>query len=242
MKLKVSFLGDIHRSLNAIDILMARDNPNIIFSLGDFGMVWEGDKDDEYLDYIEMMYPQTKFLVIPGNHENYDLIERYSQKTIYGAKAYQIRKNIFYIKRGEIVTLGTTNFMCISGADSIDKILRTEGYTWWPQEGITYHDIDYALRNREEKHIVKLDYVLSHTGPRAIIRKFYKTYYNEGQYGNSDYNLNGFLNAYPGTIVRWYFGHWHDTFTLTGTQRDNAKEIEFKCFGIGYFETIDIEV
>lgn len=241
--MKISFLGDIHRNLNPIDILIARENPNIIFSLGDFGMVWEGDRDEEYLDYLELIYHDIKFLVVPGNHENYDLIERYPLTKIYGARARQVRENIFYIERGEIVKIGDTTFMCISGADSIDRIIRTTGYTWWPQEGITDHDIAYALDNTIKNGCVeKLDYVLSHTAPEPIIRHFYGNYYEPGRYGNSDRNLNSFLNSYGGTIGRWYFGHWHDTFSISGSPIAREEVIEFKCFGIDYFETIEIEI
>ena len=74
---------------------------------------------------------------------------------------HQIDKYIFHVLRGEIMTLEGKTFLCIGGAVSIDKALRTPYISWWPAEEISFHDIDNALNNLERVNNT-VDFVITH--------------------------------------------------------------------------------
>ena len=87
------------------------------------------------------------FVVIPGNHDNYNAFQKYEVVDFHGAKAYRVRKNIFYICRGEIFRIGNRSFFAMSGGNSVDRYMRRENVSWWKQEMPTDDELKYAGNN-----------------------------------------------------------------------------------------------
>ena len=96
---------------------MTKDDTVIV--TGDFGGVWFGDsRDDETLDWLERL-PFTLAFVC-GNHENYDVLERYPVAEWHGGKVHRIRPHVLHLMRGQIFELEGFRFFTMGGAKSHD--------------------------------------------------------------------------------------------------------------------------
>ncbi len=96
----------------------------------------------------------------------------------------------------------------MGGAESIDKVYRTEGSTWWREEIPSYIQFENGLIELE-KNKNKVDYILTHTCPQSIIKEMVKYEYI------TDLKLNDPTAIYLEEIKKkvkfkhWYFGHFH---------------------------------
>ena len=175
---------------------------------GDFGYLFLDDFAEHKL-LNEMEKSDFVFVVVPGNHENYEKFQEYEIVDFYGAKAHKIRKNIFYIRRGEIFTIGGKSFFAMSGGYSVDKDMRREDYSWWRDEMPTDADYKYALENIEKHRNSggKIDYVISHTAPLSGLEILGKNH------GLEEMPLNNFLEyvreLLKGECITHYYGHLH---------------------------------
>ena len=105
----------------------------------------------------------------------------------------------------------TVGMKAIGGAVSIDKMYRTPYVSWWPEEEITYHDIDNAL-DHLEKINNKVDYVITHepslTDMAHVSRHCrvdpLSTFFDE-----LSHNI---------TYKKWYFGSLHENKKLRHTK------------------------
>lgn len=60
---------------------------------GDFGFIWYGNREDEYwLKWFDKKPFTTLF--VDGNHENFDLLNRYNVESWSGGKIHKVSKNI----------------------------------------------------------------------------------------------------------------------------------------------------
>lgn len=90
-----------------------------VIVLGDFGMLWSGDKSDKYkLDWLESKNFTTLF--IDGNHENFDLINEYPTVEWNGGKVHMIRPSVIHLCRGQVFNLQGKKFFTFGGAESHD--------------------------------------------------------------------------------------------------------------------------
>lgn len=175
---------------------------------GDFGYIYNNNTTEMYyLDCLEVL-PYT-VLFVDGNHENFPAIYDYPIVEWHGGKAHRIRKNILHLMRGEVFDIDGKTFFAMGGAYSIDRGLRTEGQSWWPQE--LPQDEEY--RNAEanlEKHGFKVDYILTHTLPRSAVVHVC------AEPSNEEERLASFLEwVMQHTEYRhWYCGHWHRDMEL----------------------------
>ena len=70
--------------------------------------------------------------------------------------------------RGQVFDIDGTTFFTFGGAYSIDKMYRTEGISWFPEELPNYEEYEEGWHNLESCGF-KVDYILSHSGPREIV-------------------------------------------------------------------------
>lgn len=170
---RILVTGDLHQSID-IGKLSSRRFPygneltkdDILIVCGDVGLVWDGSEQDKYWQNWLNDKPWTT-LCAPGNHENFDLIEKYPISTFCGGAARQIKDSIWYAEFGEIFTLNNKKFLFCGKADSHDKEYRTEGVSWWAQERIIKADVEHALENLK-KVDNKVDFIISHTGGTEV--------------------------------------------------------------------------
>jgi hypothetical protein len=201
---KAAIIGDVHGDWPALNVLVARilrDHPEVthLFQVGDFGDGWPGCKRLKWSKAFFEELPTVPFHWCCGNHDNHDrLHENGSGKS----------KNplIIYQERGTILTLDDlapedTSIMFFGGATSIDKEMRTEGASWWPEESIRYAEMRRALQ-----HIGPIKAVVSHDCPVSF------NFWGSGEkfeIGKSDRQALDALLMHVCPEV-WFFGHYHE--------------------------------
>lgn len=186
--------------------------------LGDAGIVWDSDYKNTVGLYESL---GLTIYYIDGNHENFDLLESFPIISSNNAKVHRISEYIFHVLRGEILILNGLSFLCIGGAESIDKTYRKPGVSWWKQERINENDINNALSNLSSNNM-EVDYVLTHcVSDNICIRKF-------GYDGDESTRQLSRLCSYVKT-KHWFFGHYHF---------DEIIDSTFRCF---YQDIIEID-
>lgn len=193
---------------------------DILFILGDSGICW----DDGIHDSLMSIYYNDKnytTISILGNHENYNLISKLPIVKRFGGKLRKVNDSAFYIENGEILNVNNKTILCIGGADSIDKHLRTEGISWWSKETISNKDITNARKNLK-KYNNKVDYVFSHTGGVPIVSSLC---FNPTE---SDFKLTELLKSIE--YKHHYCGHYHFDKIINSKERilyDDLLELYF---------------
>lgn len=170
---------------------------DVLIILGDAGIVWS--EEECYVHEYSFLGPTILF--IDGNHENFDLLNRFPITTIFGAKAHYLYHNVYHILRGEALHINGLSFLCLGGATSIDQEYREKGISWWSEEHITKSDLHHALETAKKEE-APFDYVLTHCAPTAIVRRMF------GFFGDQDSEALTEL-AKQVDFKHWYFGHYH---------------------------------
>lgn len=222
----VYITGDVHGDINRFseafipnETSLTKDDYLII--CGDFGFIFLNDNEEkECLDALAKK--PYNILWVDGNHENFDVINEYPAEMWNGGKIHRIRENIIHLMRGQVFTIENKKFFTMGGAYSIDKYMRKKGISWWPQELPSDEEYKEATENLLKND--DIDYIISHTAPREIIRRM--GYYPDPH----DMELTGFLEwiMYEHKFTHWFFGHFHED-----------KNIDNK-FSALYYDTIQI--
>jgi len=222
--------GDIHGS-DSIDRLSRNNFPvgndlskeDYVIILGDFGLVWSRCPEDEetyWLDWLSSK-PWTT-LVVPGNHENWDLIYELDEVNMFGSKIRKVNDSVYMFNRGDIYNIDGYSFFTMGGAYSIDKHKRKANISWWEKEQPSYSEYVYGLNNLE-KYNWKVDYILGHTCPRVVANE----YCNHRVISKHLLHKCSVMRFFDEVITKvdfsgFYFGHWHDDMEF---QIDNKRYI-----------------
>ena len=211
-------VGDIHNYFGKLNVFLDKKKPELILACGDFGY-WpnthtkektedplaeivkkeykkqcelSGIKYEKIQPMWEIKNKESKILFCDGNHEDHDSLDKLTNM--------EIRPNIFYKKRGSTYRLKDgRNILFMGGADSIDKNSRTPGLDWFPQENISYQD----MNNLPD---CKIDIVISHTCPTCIL-PIMNPYDPRKRPDGNNVALQIIMEKYRPSL--WYFGHWH---------------------------------
>jgi len=241
-------VGDIHgntsvfsKSKFPLQADLTKDD--VVFQLGDFGVLWYYPesllhfKDDELLN--DLAAASFSLFVIPGNHENYDLINALPIVEKWGSPVFVLHLedgDIFFAKRGEVYTVNAKTIFTFSGAKTfdadrfslkdLDQIRQTEKYgrkiisiddiNYWEGELATKEEREHAIKNLSE-HNYKVDFIFTHTAPRDIINEFiFKTDDTEGKF--SDPTVD-FLDNICELVEfkEWHYGHMHHNYSIKTT-------------------------
>lgn len=204
--------GDIHGFLSVRRLSsgnwpegngLTRDDFVII--LGDFGLVWDGSKSDEYwLDWLESKPWTTLF--IDGNHENHRLIATYPDEEWHGGMVHRIRPHVIHLMRGHVFDIDGKSVLAMGGAKSHDIQYRTEGLSWWPEE-IPSDEERLRCEDSLSENGWMVDYVLTHDVPSTLVN--YMAYVTNRAPRIDEYEswLGGIQDMLD--YGRWYAGHWH---------------------------------
>ena len=231
---RIFVVGDIHGNPKIISNSKwvegkeLTENDIVIF-LGDFGLFWDNPptKEEEYwLQWLAKKPYQVAF--IDGNHENFDLIQQLPEVEKFGGKVgvYKTKEGeIYHLKRGEVYTINNKKILTIGGALSIDKMYRSEGFSWWPQEYLSYKEENNTFDNLD-KHNWKVDYVLTHTCPYDIIEHFLDNPSSQ----KFDDKVSKFLLEIDNRLEfdEWHFGHFHND-RIYERQYDDGKNDKYYC-------------
>lgn len=191
---------------------------DVLIILGDAGIIWSKESLENHVRKYEQL--NITIIYVDGNHENFNILEMFPIINKFGAKMHLISDNIYHVLRGEIMIINSLKFLCIGGANSIDKSYRTPNVSYWKQEEITDDNINNAINNLK-KYKNKVDYILTHCCDSKTLYKYFGYHKDE-----STEKLN-FIDK----VVKykyWYFGHYHI---------DNELDEKKRCF---YHDILEI--
>ena len=200
MKNSVTLLGDIHGKYKRMhEIIREKDKHEYIVALGDVGFSYET------LDNVD----PKKFVIVGGNHENYDKIVNIPH--YLGDYGYVNNFNGF-------------DFFFYRGAYSIDRQYRTIGIDWWEQEQLKIEDF---MKARDLYRQIKPDIMLTHDCPNDILDYLLEPH--QTRYENiTGWALNELFHIHQPKI--WRFGHHHKSWrmTINGTDFRCLNELEIE--------------
>lgn len=195
--------GDTHGEIDFAKLYFLKDlnlsYDDYLIICGDAGICWDPNLLDESLKLYNSL--GCTILFVDGNHENFQMLNSMPIVKNKGAIMHQIDGHIFHILRGEIMTLEGKTFLCIGGANSIDKNDREPYISWWPEEEITYEDIEKAFANLEKINN-RVDYVITHCCDLPTV---IKSFHFEGDASSYQLTLIDRFVQYE----HWFFGHYH---------------------------------
>ena len=195
--------GDTHGDVDFKKLLQLKERrlsyDDYLIICGDVAICWS----ELELPYFKSLYNDIgcTIIFIDGNHENFEMLNRLPLVEYKGALMHQIDKHIFHVLRGEIMTIDDKTFLCIGGAVSIDKMYRIPYISWWPEEEITFHDIDNALNNLAKVNNI-VDYVITHCCDTKTVTK---AFYFRRDICTDQLNFIDTIVTYK----HWFFGHYH---------------------------------
>jgi hypothetical protein len=209
--------GDTHgmydiEKLNLFNSNLVRDTSNFncnsldyMIIVGDAGIIWYNDYRDEYHIKAYENFPWTT-LFIDGNHENHAALAKYPVEEWHGGLVHRISPKILHLMRGQVYTIEEKTFFTMGGADSVDKMYRVKGQSWWAEELPSAAELDTGIKNLE-KYDFKVDYVLTHCcGDKYLPQLYYTSHINRDSLTSY---FNHLEDDFHLQYKMWYFGHHH---------------------------------
>ena len=227
---KIIVTGDIHG--NPFQRLNVENFPegktftkeDYVIILGDFGLVWDDSAmEHSCLDWLENKPWTTLF--IDGNHENYDLLNKFPIEEWGGGRVQKIRSSVIHLLRGEVYDIGGYKFLAMGGARSHDiqdgvlevgdprikiwkkddfKLFRINHISWWKEEIPNEEERKNALKNLAENDY-KIDYILTHEAPSSDVVLMDHLLYHPDEYSKwLEMEIRQKVK-----YKKWFFGHYH---------------------------------
>jgi len=195
---------------------------DFLFQLGDWGAIWYYPNDRALYKKdlkLQLQWSKKNFTlcVIPGNHENYDLIEKLPVEEKWGGKVRVLKPvnpwnqksygEIYLLERGEIYDIQNKKILALGGAMSQDKSVRVIGESYWSQELWTPKQEKNCLENLDRVDW-EVDYVFAHTCPTSIGNILLNLEY--GKINDCTAKFFESLIQSGLKFKEWHFGHWHE--------------------------------
>ncbi len=203
--------GDTHGLNDTLKIeknqkLASLSGTDYLLIAGDFGGIWDGGWHDEDVLNFYGEQPYTT-LFIDGNHENFDLLNKYPVEQWNGGKIHRITDKVIHLMRGQVFSIEDRSIFTFGGGISIDKAYRTLGVSWWPEEEPSEEECKEAWENLQKAGFL-VDYVVTHAAPESIVRDELTA---EHRLLCLDCEAEKFLDRVLKKLVyrRWYCGHYH---------------------------------
>lgn len=228
--MNIRFIGDTHGrqdlakvSPDALARLGIRpcDTPDsaatdVLIHTGDLGAPWARDNDETLQVWQRFPCP---VVFNPGNHENFDWIQRQPVIERWGCQGHDLGGALFAPLPGQIATIGGLRLWFYPGAYSIDYMFRNLGISIFAEEMLTVAESKAAIaRLRAEGPV---DCVVSHDGPERFVtptfgfpiknppeRYYVKTETRRGERVHPGFALNE-VYGQPELYKMWFFGHHH---------------------------------
>lgn len=219
--------GDTHgfefKKLNSDNFPQNKDltkNDYVIIT-GDFGLVWNNNPEELFWrQWLERKNFTTLF--IDGNHENFEMLNKYPIESWNGGNVRKISDSIIHLMRGQVFTIDDKKIFTFGGATSVDKLYRKEGISWWEQELPNVKEMNEGLDNLK-KHNNKVDYILTHTTSTSTLNILGKYYNFIPEYDT----LTNYFDIISNEIeyTHWYFGHFHQDLEIIEKQTVTYNKI-----------------
>lgn len=208
---------------------------DIVIICGDFGGIWDTDKNSSYENYWLKWLDEKPFttVFVDGNHKNFRrLNSEFETVDFYGGRSHRIRNNIFHLMRGEIYEIEGKSFFVFGGASSHDikdGIIKREDFDSnykfketirrWNKQGKEFRIKDQTwweeeLPSEEDMNYAverlkavnyKVDFVITHCAPQSIADKLYS-------FPIKPDRLTKFFDELLQRLEfrNWFFGHYHE--------------------------------
>lgn len=213
----IHMMGDIHNEVELVNTYIDEHHPDVLVLLGDVALFWYERKvfpdPNEFsglgerpvlnsYGFSHIEPKDTKVFWLMGNHECFPHVEKTYGRN--GREPVEMAPNLYYCPTGSILNINGKNCMFAGGALSIDQDFRREGYTWFPEELLTDHDLQYMKESAQDKTI---DIMFTHTCPLGFPIK--------APHDTFDLKFNDptrLILREIADVVKpryWFFGHWH---------------------------------
>lgn len=200
-------IGDVHGKHE--DYLKIIKDCEYSIQVGDFGF------DYSVLDQVD----PKRHKIIPGNHDNYDEVDKYEHfLTTYGP-----------------VSFAGLDFFYIRGAFSIDNCFRYDNYlrggikTVWDNEELSLEELRECILSYSKN---KPEIVISHECPAGLIRGGDLSSYGYSDKFDSRTQIAMKVMFEGHHPEKWFFGHWHKSLTknIGKTKFCCLEELDFVDF------------
>ena len=172
-KIYFAFAGDWHGDgywADAVIRELAKRGIKRIYQLGDFGLM-PGPEGKKYLLTLAKALLETnmKLYIVLGNHDDYDRVATMKpDKDGWLKLSDPAYASMYFAPRGHTWQESGLNFAALGGANSVDRLLRVEGVSWWPGEEITEEDCETLISNVKNRKWERVDVLLTHEAPAGI--------------------------------------------------------------------------
>ena len=227
---RIFITGDCHAAYTKLGYKMFPEGRNLtkddyVIICGDFGLWDESVEMNYWLNWLEAK-PFTT-LWVDGNHENFDLINRFSVEKWIGGKVHFIRPSVIHLMRGQIFTIAGKTFFTFGGARSHDirdgilelddpmlkvkeRELRRRGamfrinhYSWWREEMPSDEERAEGWHTLEEANW-QVDYIITHCCAGTTLSE------RSGGFYKDDEQTAFFSKIKEKCAFKhWFFGHYH---------------------------------
>lgn len=216
----ITITGDTHGLPERFDSPKLRKlkKGDSLIICGDFGYLWNGDKQEERI-LERLSKKKYDILFVDGCHENYDLLAKYPVTEWNGGKVQQITGNIRHLMRGQVFELEGKTLFTFGGGESRDKQMYADMGKWWPEEMPFLSEMSEGIQNLN-RYGKKVDYIITHSpAPRMDL--------NRQDYSREKNELEMFFEQLVKNIQfeRWFFGSLHIDRRITGTYQSLFNEI-----------------
>jgi Icc-related predicted phosphoesterase len=178
----INFIGDLHGHYSWYHKFIRKLPDNeYSFQIGDFGFSYNSIT----------CFPVHKHVMLPGNHDNYDIIKWCNN----ALKLYGLWNTIFYVR----------------GAWSIDRKYRTQGIDWWSEEELDIDTLNSAIDYYKK---IKPEYMVTHEAPLSLVDQLVDPSFAK-DFGYSETAIKTKTNQALQTMFEihqpkvWIFGHYH---------------------------------
>lgn len=190
-------IGDVHgqfsRLKEIIEEYEQKNSKSSFLQLGDMGIMKEED-----LDKLSII--NSNFYLFRGNHDDPFLVQHHPQYlSDYG---YDASRNLFWV----------------GGGLSIDQDNRIAGRDWWPEEELSFRELNEVLTNFEQS---KPSIVVTHECPETVVSHVSNVHFSSlaAKYcpSRTAQALQSMFESHQPDI--WVFGHYHvyKEFKVSGT-------------------------
>lgn len=152
-----------------------KENPGLIVQLGDFG-IWPGKYGSLYIANVLIACKKNHMRVwfVDGNHEDFTLLGNFRDG--------EITRCLRWLPRGYRWIWHGRTWLALGGAVSVDKAVRAEGTSWWPEEEITAAEEALAVSGGHA------DVMVTHDCPSGVTHSFGRppSFWDEKDLARSD--------------------------------------------------------
>lgn len=168
--LRILLVGDLHANTGAALAVIDHAHQlgaDLIIQVGDFGF-WRDQQGRTFLRKIakRLELHNLQLWWVDGNHESYELLKSLPiqpdgtrwLRDVHGDFSPTIRQ----LPRGYRWQWGTTQWLAVGGAVSVDRDRRTEGIDWFPEEELTDTQVDAIIADGPA------DIIVAHDAPLGV--------------------------------------------------------------------------